>query len=131
MSESSEAGGCCGSSEKEVVFSDENPVQLTSAAIEAVREALKAEGEEEGLALRVSVIGGGCSGLQYNLDFDKESRMGDIVLEYGDVRVLIDPISSGHLKGTTIDFVKGLNGTGFKFNNPNAKRSCGCGNSFS
>lgn len=109
---------------------DENPIFLTPAAVEAVKNAIKEEGEA-GDSLRVSVVGGGCSGYQYNLDFEKEARMGDLELDFGGVSVLVDPISAGYLKGTVIDFVSGLNGTGFKFNNPNAKRTCGCGSSFS
>jgi len=108
----------------------EAPVVFTPAAIEAVRQAISSEGEA-GDGLRVSVVGGGCSGYQYNLDFEKEARMGDTTVNAGGISIFIDPISAGYLKGTTIDFVSGLQGTGFKFNNPNAKRSCGCGNSFS
>jgi len=135
MSSSSESSselsiGSVGNTEAEFVATDERPVHITEAAVEAVRNAIKAEGQP-GDSLRVSVVGGGCSGYQYNLDFEKESRMGDITLDYGDVSVIIDPISAGYLKGTTIDFLSGLNGTGFKFNNPNAKRTCGCGSSFS
>ena len=112
------------------VTTDENPIHLTPSAVEAVRNAIKAEGEA-GDSLRVSVVGGGCSGYQYNLDFEKEARMGDLSLNFEDVQIIIDPISAGYLKGTTIDYVSGLQGTGFKFNNPNAKRTCGCGSSFS
>ena len=110
--------------------SDEQPVLLTPSAVAAVKNAIKEEGEP-GDCLRVSVQGGGCSGYQYGLDFEKESRMGDLVLEFDGVSILIDPISAGYLKGTVIDYVSGLHGTGFKFNNPNAKRTCGCGSSFS
>jgi iron-sulfur cluster assembly accessory protein len=110
--------------------SDENPIFLTDKAIEAVKKAIAEEGEG-GDSLRVSVVGGGCSGFQYQLDFDKETRMDDTVLDYDGVKILIDPISAGYLKGTTIDFLSGLNGSGFKFNNPNAQRTCGCGHSFS
>lgn len=109
--------------------SDDKPVFITPAAVEAIRNAISAEGEA-GDGLRVSVVGGGCSGYQYNLDFDKEERMGDVVMEFTGVKIMIDPISAGYLKGTVIDYISGLNGTGFKFNNPNAKRTCGCGNSF-
>jgi iron-sulfur cluster assembly accessory protein len=118
-----------GSSEN-FVGSEENPIFVTPSAVEAIRNAIAAEGEE-GDSLRVSVVGGGCSGYQYNLDFDKEVRMGDVELDFDGVKILIDPISAGYLKGTTIDYVSGLNGTGFKFSNPNAKRTCGCGSSFS
>jgi len=77
------------------------------------------------------VVGGGCSGYQYNLDFDKEARMGDTTISADGINIYVDAISAGYLKGTVIDFVSGLQGTGFKFNNPNAKRTCGCGSSFS
>lgn len=110
--------------------SDERPILLTDAAVEAVRNAIKEEGEE-GDSLRVSVVGGGCSGYQYNLDFEKESRMGDLSIDFSGVSVIVDTVSAGILKGTVIDYVSGLNGTGFKFNNPNANRTCGCGSSFS
>lgn len=109
---------------------DSNPVVITAAAAEAIKNAIQEEGEA-GDGLRVSVVGGGCSGYQYNLDFEKEARMGDITMDCGGVSIYIDPISAGYLKGTTIDFVSGLQGQGFKFENPNAKRTCGCGSSFS
>jgi iron-sulfur cluster insertion protein len=110
--------------------SDEQPVFFTPAAVEAVRGALSKEGEV-GDFLRVSVVGGGCSGYKYGLDFDKEERIGDINLDFDGVKVVIDPISAGYLKGTVVDFVSGLKGEGFQFKNPNAKRHCGCGSSFS
>jgi iron-sulfur cluster insertion protein len=112
------------------VPTEEMPVLFTDAAADAVAKALKEEGEA-GDFLRVSVVGGGCSGYQYGLDFDKEERMGDLALEFNGVKIVIDPISLGYLKGTVVDYVSGLNGTGFQFKNPNAKRTCGCGSSFS
>lgn len=112
------------------IASEERPILITDAAVKAIKEAIKAEGQE-GDGLRVSVVGGGCSGYQYNLDFDKEERMGDTVMALDGVNIYIDSISAGYLKGTVIDYVSGLNGTGFKFSNPNAKRTCGCGSSFS
>jgi iron-sulfur cluster assembly accessory protein len=136
---SQDATGCCGSASAnadsnagngEFIPSDERPIELTASAVEAVRNAIKEEGQP-GDGLRVSVVGGGCSGYQYNLDFEKEGRIGDLTLNFGGVNVFLDPVSAGYLKGTTIDFVSGLQGTGFKFNNPNAKRTCGCGSSFS
>jgi iron-sulfur cluster assembly protein len=130
MSSTSNTSSSATGSDAPFIPSDECPVHLTPSAVEAVKNAIAAEGQP-GDSLRVSVVGGGCSGYQYNLDFEKESRMGDLTLTYGDVSVIIDPISAGYLKGTTIDFVSGLNGTGFKFNNPNAKKTCGCGSSFS
>ncbi len=112
------------------VASDERPIHLTDAAVKAVKNAITQEGQP-GDSLRVSVVGGGCSGYQYNLDFEKESRMTDLVLEFDGLQIFVDPVSAGYLKGTVIDYVSGLQGTGFKFNNPNAKRTCGCGSSFS
>lgn len=105
-------------------------IVLTPKAIEMVKVALK----EEGIAnhgLRVAVRGGGCSGLEYSLDFAESARPGDTVLEFDGLKVFIDMASESYLKGTTIDYQSGLNGSGFKFNNPNAKRTCGCGSSFS
>lgn len=105
-------------------------VTLTPKAIEMVKIAL----EEEGLkdhGLRIAVRGGGCSGLEYALDFDNAERPGDEVLQLDGLTVYIDLASRTYLKGTVIDYQKGLQGAGFKFNNPNAKRTCGCGSSFS
>lgn len=116
--------------EGEFVPSDEMPVLFTPSAIGAVAKALKDEGEA-GDFLRISVVGGGCSGYQYGLDFDKEERMGDLALELNGVKVVVDAVSVGYLRGTVVDYVSGLNGTGFQFKNPNAKRTCGCGSSFS
>jgi len=119
-----------GDTESGFIPSDEMPVFFTPSAVDAVGKALKEEGEE-GDFLRVSVVGGGCSGYQYGLDFDKEERMGDIVIDFTGVKVVIDPISAGYIRGTVVDYVSGLHGTGFQFKNPNAKRTCGCGSSFS
>ena len=131
------ASGSCGSGGNKSVMgdsgfvpSDEFPVYFTPSAVDAVRKALKEEGDE-GDFLRVSVVGGGCSGYQYGLDFDKEERMGDLGMDFDGVKVVVDAISVGYLRGTVVDYVSGLNGTGFQFKNPNAKRTCGCGSSFS
>lgn len=112
------------------IASDEQPIFVTPAAVAAACKAIEDEGEK-GDGLRVSVVGGGCSGYQYSLDFEKEPRPVDLTLSFGELRVFIDPVSAGYLRGTVIDYVSGLQGTGFKFNNPNAKRTCGCGSSFS
>ena len=80
--------------------------------------------------LRVSVVGGGCSGLSYKLDFDNESKPNDQVFENNGVKVVTDLKSFLYLLDTTLDFSDGLNGKGFYFNNPNASRTCGCGESF-
>jgi iron-sulfur cluster insertion protein len=122
--------GVMGDGDSGFVPTDEAPVFFTPSAIEAVGKALKEEGEANDF-LRVSVVGGGCSGYQYGLDFDKEERMGDIVLAHDSVKIVIDPISAGYIRGTIVDYVSGLHGTGFQFKNPNAKRTCGCGSSFS
>ncbi len=110
--------------------SEEQPILITERAVEAIKKAIAEEGET-GDGLRVSVVGGGCSGYQYNLDFDREERMGDTIMDAGGVSIFVDAVSVGYLRGTTIDFVSGLQGQGFKFSNPNAKRTCGCGSSFS
>ena len=103
---------------------------LTEKAIQQVK-ALLARDKLEGHGLRVGVTGGGCSGFSYKLDFDKEEKPGDTVLQMDGVNVYVDPTSAPYLQGTTIDFVSGLYGGGFKFSNPNATGTCGCGTSFS
>ena len=109
---------------------EEPPLVLTPKAIEMVKEALVAE-ELVGNGLRVYVQGGGCSGFQYGLDFEENPRMGDFEMDFDGLRVFCDPISAMHLEGTTIDYVMGISGAGFKFENPSAKATCGCGSSFS
>ena len=107
-----------------------SPVKLTPKAVEMIKKAIAEEGLTDH-GLRIAVHGGGCSGLQYALDFSNESRMGDTVLNVDGLTVYIDMASAQYLNGTEIDYVTGLQGAGFKFNNPNAKRTCGCGSSFS
>jgi len=109
---------------------EEPPVQMTEKAVEMVREAMEAE-QLAGHGLRVFVQGGGCSGFQYGLDFDDAAKFGDFEMKFDDLTVFIDPISAMHLEGTTIDYVMGISGAGFKFENPGAKTTCGCGSSFS
>jgi iron-sulfur cluster assembly accessory protein len=113
-----------------VLGDDQAPVRLTEKAIQTVKQAIADEGLE-GYGLRVAVRGGGCSGLQYELDFTNEERVGDTILEVDGLKIFIDMASSTFLKGTEIDYVSTLQASGFKFNNPNAKRTCGCGSSFS
>lgn len=105
-------------------------LQLTETAAEMVKAAMRREGLSEH-ALRVSVVGGGCSGFQYSLNFDNTTRPDDTVVEINGVRLVVDATSAQYLFGTTIDYVKGLHGAGFKFLNPKATRTCGCGSSFS
>ena len=106
-------------------------VLLTPSAVLKVKELRSREGKAESAALRVAVVGGGCSGFSYQLDFDDAPREGDQVFEYDGVRVLVDPTSAEYLAGTEIDFVSSLHGGGFKFANPKAAHTCGCGSSFS
>ena len=107
------------------------PLALTSKAVEMVKKTREQEGMDASWGLRVAVMGGGCSGFQYALDFEQEARPTDQVLEVEGLRVYVDPISSRYLDGVTIDYVFGMNGADFKFHNPRATGSCGCGNSFS
>ncbi len=105
-------------------------ITITPPALEKLN-ALKAE---ENLTaeyfMRVSVVGGGCSGLSYNLDFDNEEKEGDQVFESDGEKIVCDMKSFLYLCGTELDFTDGLNGKGFNFINPNATRTCGCGESF-
>ena len=104
-------------------------VTLTSGAVSQLRSLLEKEASP-GLALRVFVSGGGCSGLQYGMAFDDNVRPGDEIVEQEDVRVLIDDFSAPYLRGSEIDYVDSLMGAGFTVHNPNAVRSCSCGHSF-
>lgn len=104
-------------------------LRITEAAAEKAKVAMEREGLRNA-ALRVSVVGGGCSGFQYNLGFDSTQKDDDTVLEEFGLRILIDEVSLPYLRGTVIDYVSGLHGAGFKFVNPNASRTCGCGSSF-
>jgi iron-sulfur cluster assembly accessory protein len=103
---------------------------LTDTAATKVGELLAQEGNAE-LALRVAVRPGGCSGFSYEMFFDSDIAEDDIRSEFGDVRVVVDPASAPLLTGATLDYKDGLQDAGFSINNPNATRSCGCGQSFS
>ena len=105
-------------------------LKLTDQAIQQVKSILARE-NLEGYGLRIAVTGGGCSGFSYGLDFEKDERPGDSVLEMGGFKVYVDESSAKYLNGIVIDYVSGLQGAGFKFNNPNVKSTCGCGTSFS
>lgn len=107
------------------------PIALTAKAVKMIRLTREEDKLAEDAGLRVAVRGGGCSGFEYALDFDTEARANDIVIEYEGLNVFIDPISGRYLEGTVIDYTMGITGTGFKFHNPNAVGSCGCGSSFS
>jgi iron-sulfur cluster assembly accessory protein len=105
-------------------------ITLTDEAIQAVTRFIDASGVSVA-GLRVLVTGGGCAGLQYRLRLEEAIGLDDQVFECGVVKVLIDPISTSLLNGVKIDFVETLEGTGFKFENPNALSGCACGQSFS
>lgn len=111
-------------------FSTQSPVGLTATAVEKVRETLEQQ-KLDGHLLRVAVVGGGCSGYNYDLDLVREAKESDLTYDCGGIQVAIDQQSVGFLDGTVIDFVETLQGAGFKFNNPKAKATCGCGTSFS
>jgi iron-sulfur cluster assembly accessory protein len=106
------------------------PILMTAKAIEMVKKAM-VDQKLEGFTLRVGVVGGGCSGFNYDLDIVKETRPTDFTFQLEGLPVCVDPMSAQYLKGTEIDYVEGLQGAGFKFQNPNAKNTCGCGQSFS
>jgi len=103
---------------------------LTDVAAEKVKSLIEAEGNPE-LVLRVAVRPGGCSGLSYEMFFDTDVADDDIRTDYRGVSVVIDPASAPHLGGAQLDFNDGLQGAGFSISNPNATKSCGCGQSFS
>lgn len=105
-------------------------VQLTPKAIEMVRKMHAHEGLGADHGMRIGVVGGGCSGFQYSLKFDTKQE-GDRVTDFGGVLVFVDEISMPYIAGTTLDYVEGLHGAGFRFDNPRASRTCGCGSSFS
>ena len=106
-------------------------VSVSEAAAGQIKRLLDQEGKAASHALRMKVIGGGCSGLQYQLMFDDQRKESDVEIESGGVRVVIDEKSALYLVGTTLDYVDSLMESGFKIQNPNAKESCGCGQSFS
>ncbi len=105
-------------------------ITLSDNAAVKVKELINAEGNDE-LALRVAVRPGGCSGFSYEMFFDTDIAPDDTVAELGGVRVVVDSASAPFLKGASLDYKDGLQGAGFAINNPNATRSCGCGQSFS
>lgn len=105
-------------------------IALTDNATTKVRELISAEGNDD-LALRVAVRPGGCSGFSYEMFFDTDVAGDDVTADYSGVKVVVDPSSALLLEGATLDYKDGLQGAGFAINNPNAQRTCGCGNSFS
>ena len=104
-------------------------ISLTEAAAGKIAELLSGQDGSEGQALRVAVRGGGCSGFQYALAFDR-AKEDDHVFEVGDVSVIVDKVSMQFVFGSEVDYVEGLQGAGFQVNNPNVVAACGCGSSF-
>ena len=109
---------------------EEPMLGLTEKAAEKVREIQAAENIEASYGLRLRVVGGGCSGFAYDLYFDQLTEM-DRTFDSHGVKLIVDEMSLQYLAGTTVDYVEGLQGAGFKFVNPNVKSTCGCGSSFS
>ena len=105
-------------------------LQVSERAVAKVKQLMGAE-SKEGFALRVAVQGGGCSGFQYGMSFEEDRRADDLVLEFGDLQVYVDPMSNLYLEEVEIDYVDSLSESGFKFVNPKATGTCGCGSSFS
>jgi len=104
-------------------------VQLTEVAAGKVKEIM-AQQNPAPTALRVAVVGGGCSGFSYHMAFDNQENSSDNVYQFEGVRLLVDQMSEMYLDGVQIDYIETLEGAGFKFNNPNVKSTCGCGSSF-
>jgi len=109
---------------------DERLVRVTPSAGEKVRSLLQKQGRPQGV-LRIAVVGGGCSGLQYKMDLQDGPANRDILVESGGIRVVVDPKSALYVTGSELDYVDALQGGGFKVKNPNAATTCSCGESFS
>jgi iron-sulfur cluster assembly accessory protein len=117
--------------ERNEVFNDEDTIlTLTATAASKILQLMAEEPEGDVTVLRVAIQGGGCSGFQYGLGFDRDAVEGDIESDQHGVRVVVDPFSAPYLQGATVDFIDGLQESGFKIENPNAVSSCGCGHSF-
>lgn len=108
----------------------QNEIEITEKAIKQVIRTKEENNIPSDYGLRISVKGGGCSGLTYQLGFDGETKENDTIIEKDGVKLIVDGKSLFYLSGTVLDFSDGLNGKGFVFNNPNAKKTCGCGESF-
>ena len=105
-------------------------VTLTERAADKVKALMAQEPAGEAEVLRIAIRGGGCGGFEYALGFDRGAQAGDHELEFHGVRVVVDPFSAPYLQGSTIDFLEGLQESGFKIENPNVTTACGCGHSF-
>ena len=105
-------------------------IKITDKAASEVKKIMDENNVPATYGLRIGVKGGGCSGLTYTLGFDGEQKEGDTLIEYNGIKLFVDGKSLFYLSGTELDFTDGLNGKGFIFNNPNASKTCGCGESF-
>jgi iron-sulfur cluster assembly protein len=105
-------------------------VQMTPVAVNKVKEILEAQ-DPKPSGLRLAVVGGGCSGFSYSMAFENKPSMLDKTYDYEGLKVFVDQASMLYLEGAQVDYVETLEGSGFKFNNPNVKSTCGCGSSFS
>lgn len=105
-------------------------IDITPKALEQIEKIIQKQETTPDTGVRLGVVGGGCSGLSYKIDFDRTKEK-DNILNFGGVKVLVDLKSAIYLKGVTLDFEDGLQGKGFVFKNPNATNTCGCGESFS
>ena len=108
----------------------ESEITITDKAVKEIKRIMDENNITPEFGLRIGVKGGGCSGFTYTIGFDPETREGDSIIEQEGVKLLVDGKSLFYLSGTQLDFSDGLNGKGFIFNNPNATKSCGCGESF-
>ena len=108
---------------------NENLIRLTKSADEKLVSLI--EREQSGSMLRIKIVGGGCNGLSYKMKFTEDTKQGDILVKTMRSQLLIDPKTALYIKGTSLDYSHNLVGGGFQFNNPNAKASCSCGESFS
>jgi iron-sulfur cluster assembly protein len=114
----------------EIIEREDTLLSLTESAAAKIKELMAEEPDGEATVLRVAIQGGGCSGFQYGLGFDRDAIEGDLEFDQYGVRVVVDPFSAPYLRGASVDFVNGLQESGFKIENPNAVASCGCGHSF-
>jgi iron-sulfur cluster assembly protein len=112
------------------IITSESSISITENAAIQVLQIMKENNIPKEHSLRVSVKGGGCSGFTYQLGFDDELKDGDTTIQFSNIKVVVDGKSLFYLIGTELDYSSGLNGKGFIFNNPNATKTCGCGDSF-
>jgi iron-sulfur cluster assembly protein len=115
--------------ELKVRIGNENLIRITKSADEKLINLI--EREQSGTMLRIKIVGGGCNGLSYKMNFTDDTKQGDILVQAMSSQLLIDPKTALYIKGTSLDYSHNLVGGGFQFNNPNAKASCSCGESFS